>query len=183
MASLWRCFPFDAAAAPGAAFSAQHLVAGQSGGRFDLQDHPPVRYFACSPVHALAELLAPFRGQPLGFGHLRRSGHPLALVEITTAPSLDARIADCNDHRVLASLALSPATLAHHDRRVTQEVARALYRADFAGLAWWSALTGAWRSTILFEDRVRPGELTYGVPRVVAFADGVVADARKFLMM
>jgi hypothetical protein len=183
VAKLWRCFPFDSAAAPGAAFSAECLVPGQNAGRFDLQDKPPVRYLASSSEHALAEILAPFRGQPFHPTHLRRSGHPLAFCEVITTPSLDARVADCNEPVVLHKLEILPGVLAHHDRQVTQQVARDVYQAGYAGLSWWSALTGAWRSTILFEDRIQVGELTYGAPRRIKTSDAEVATVRRFLVM
>ena len=60
MAILWRCFPWDRDAAAGAPYSASYLTPGQTAGRFDLQDHPPVRYLAESADHAIGEVLAPF---------------------------------------------------------------------------------------------------------------------------
>jgi len=43
---MWRCLPWDPDAAEGAAFSASYVGRGQTIGRFDLHDRPPVRYLA-----------------------------------------------------------------------------------------------------------------------------------------
>ena len=184
MTGLWRCFPYDARARAGEEFSPQFVPAGQTGGRFDLSDRPRVLYLAATPVHALAEALAPFRGRPFRQEYLRRADRtPLAWVEILTSPTLEARIADANDPRVLSRLGLTPAAFADHQRPVTQALARTIHAAGFAGFSWWSALTGAWRSTVLFEDRTATGELRYGAPRLVRPDDPEVAQVRQFLQL
>jgi hypothetical protein len=182
----WRCFPWDPGAAAGAPFSATYLVPGQTVGRFDLHDRPPVWYLAESPAHALGEVLAPFRGTTFHPSYLRVRGHALALVEVTLAPSLLARIPDCTDSRVLTRLGLRPDDLSHHDRTVTQEIARSLHprgavTGDPAGLHWWSALTGAWHSTVIFADRARRGELAFGTPRHVTRDDPELGEALRLL--
>jgi hypothetical protein len=167
--TLWRCFPWDPDAPDGTPFSSGYLVPGQTVGRFDLHDRPPVRYLAESPEHAIGEALAPFRGTRFHVSYLRRAGQRLALVEVLLARSIVSRLPDCTDPEVLTSLGIRPDGLAHHDRFVTQAIARRLHQrgedsGNPAGLRWWSALTGAWHTTIVFTDRERPGEVTYGKP-------------------
>jgi hypothetical protein len=184
--TLWRCFPWDADAPDRAPFSSGHLIPGQTVGRFDLHDRPPVRYLAESPEHAIGEALAPFRGTRFHLSYLRQGGQQLAIVEVTLASSMVSRIPDCTDPEVLTSLGVRPDDLAHHDRAVTQAIARRLHERGEktgapAGLRWWSALTGAWHTTIVFTDRERPGEVTFGTPRHLRAKDADVLRATSVL--
>lgn len=170
MAILWRCFPWDRDAAPGSPFSASYLTPGQTAGRFDMQDDPPVRYLAESPDHAIGEVLAPFRGRAFRLAHLRQKRRPLALVPVTLSASASNRIVDCTDPAALSAHRVGPDELAHHDRVRTQAIARRIYHARTGatpptGFRWWSALTGAWHTVIVFTDRESPGDLTFGLPR------------------
>jgi hypothetical protein len=155
-------------------------------GRFDLHDSPPVRYLAETQEHALGEALSAFRGTDFHASYLRQSSRPLALVEITLAASLVSRIPDCTDPTVLSTLGLRPDQLAHHSRIVTQVVSRDLHsRATHAkgpaGLRWWSALTGAWHTTVVFVDHERTGDVTFGAPRVLQMADPALTSALSLL--
>lgn len=184
--TAWRCFPWDPTAPDGAPYSSNYLVPGQTVGRFDLHDRPPVRYLAESPEHAIGEALGPFRGTRFRPAYLRQAGHRLALAEVTLAPSLVARIADCTDPEVLAALRLRPDELAHHDRAMTQAIARRLHHLggateNPAGLRWWSALTGAWHTVVVFTDRERAGEVTFGTPRELRATDADVTRALSVL--
>jgi hypothetical protein len=157
-------------------------VPGQTVGRFDLQDRPPVRYLAESPEHAIGEVLSPFRGTDFRPAYLHQFGRRLALVAVTLAPALVDRIPDCTDPAVLGALGLRPDELAHHDRTVTQGIARRLHArgaasGDPAGLRWWSALTGAWHTIVVFTDRERAGEVTFGAPRALGGTDAEVIRA------
>lgn len=139
---------------------------GQTVGRFDLGDRPLVRYLAESPEHAIGEVLSPFRGTPFHPAYLRHGGHGLALVEVTLSWTLVERIPDLTDPATLVALGIPPDSLAHHDRTLTQAIARTLHTLGApAGLRWWSALTGAWHANVVFTDRVRRGEVSFGVPR------------------
>lgn len=183
---MWRCFPWDPDARAGAPFSAAYLVPGQTVGRFDLHDRPPVRYLAESPEHALGEVLGPFRGTEFRPAYLRQQGRRLALAQVVIAPSLAERLPDCTDPAVLAALGLRPDALAHHDRTLTQAIARRLHEHGAAtgtpaGLRWWSALTGGWHTTIVFTDRERAGEVTFGPPRHVEARDPAVVRALSVL--
>jgi hypothetical protein len=182
----WRCFPWDPAAPSGAPFSPRYLVPGQTVGRFDLQDRPPVRYLAESPEHAIGEVLSPFRGTDFRPAYLRQGGRPLALVHAVLTPSLVERIADCTDPAVLSVLGLRPDELAHHDRALTQAIARRLHArgaatGDPAGLRWWSALTGAWHTIVIFTDRERNGEVRFGTPRLLQATDDELLRALAVL--
>jgi hypothetical protein len=95
------------------------------------------------------------------------------------AKALAARIPDCTDPATLLRLELRPDSLASHDRRTTQAIARRLHTAGEAGFRWWSALTGAWHSVVLFSDRYRRGDLTFGGPELLSTEhEAVVAAAR-----
>jgi hypothetical protein len=180
--TAWRCFPWDERAAPTAPFGAAYIPPGQTVGRFDLHDRPPVRYLAESPEHALGEVLAPFRGTEFRGSYLRQGGQPLALVEMTLSPALLSRVADCTDPAVLNELHIYPDHLAHHDRAITQRIARRLYeRREMAGLRWWSALTGAWHTLVLFTDRVPRAALEAGAPRVLEPGEPALARALSML--
>jgi hypothetical protein len=76
--------------------------------------------------------------------------------------------------------------LAHHDRTVTQGIARRLHDMigqthAYTGLRWWSALTGAWHTTVVFTDRESPGDLRWGVPRPLTRDDPAVVRALSVL--
>lgn len=121
-------------------------------------------------------MLAPFRGTAFRPAYLRQGGYPLALVEVTLAPALVERMPDCTDPQVLVDLGLRPDELAHHDRTLTQGISRRLHdlgaaTGDPAGLRWWSALTGAWHTIVVFTDRERAGEVTFGAPHPVEPSD------------
>jgi hypothetical protein len=99
---------------------------------------------------------------------------------------LVARIPDCTDPKVLTALGVRPDQLAHHDRVLTQAVARGLHARGTAavgpaGLRWWSALTGAWHTTVVFTDRERPGEVSFGSPYVLRLTDPVLGKALSIL--
>lgn len=178
---LWRVFPWDRAAALGSPYSASHVAAGQTSGRFDLHDRPPVLYLAESAEHAVAELIQGFRGRTIGAPHLRRHGHPLALVEVELPEEVASQVADCTDPLVLARLEVRPDALASHQRLETQGIARQLHSRGEAGFRWWSTLTGSWHTTILFLDRVAVDRLSWREPVVVGAKSPAFVAAAEFL--
>ena len=179
MTTLWRCFPWDASALPGAPFSPLYLAPGQSTGRFDLADQPAVLYLAGSPAQAVGEVLQGFRGVTLTKAHLRRHSWPLALVTVEIPPHVWDGLADLGDPETLRRLGRRPEELAHHDRLITQAVARQVHAAGHAGFRWWSALTGAWQSTVLFHDRVPDDQLGLGTPVELTLQMPAVVDAAR----
>lgn len=166
---LWRIFPWDPSAPLSESFSATHVQPGQASGRFDLGDRPLVLYLAESPEHAVGEKLQRFRGRRLTPAHLWEYGHRLAIVRVTPAARVVRAIGDLTDPKLLHRLDLRPDVVASRDRRPTQAVVRRLYQEGYAGLHWWSALTGDWHTTVLFLDsgRVRRKDLTFGTPEAL----------------
>jgi hypothetical protein len=171
----WRCFPWDPAATTGAPGSPEFVPPGQTGGRFDLHDTPPVRYLAGTPEHAVAEVIQAFRGTTLAAHHLVRGGRPLALVPVTVSDPLS--LADLDDPAVLTALGTRPSVVAHRDRSVTQGVARAVHAAGHHGLRWWSAFGGQWDSSAIFLDRVTERRFRWGTPDPLTLAHPAVIDA------
>lgn len=152
---------------------------GQTVGRFDLGDQPPVRYLASSPEHAVGEVLSAFRGTDFRASYLRQRGHGLALVETILDAALAERLPDFTVPEVLASLGVRPDELAHHDRTVTQRLARRLHDLGAetgtpAGFRWWSALTGAWHTVVVFTDREGAGEVSFSEPRYLDASEPLV---------
>jgi hypothetical protein len=138
------------------------------------------------PEHAVGEILSPFRGTTFHPSYLRQQGHQLALVEALLSPRLTDGIADCTDPAVLSALALRPDELAHHDRTVTQSIARRLHdlseqERTYTGLRWWSALTGAWHTTVVFTDRELPDDICWGTPRPLSRDHPAVVRALSVL--
>jgi hypothetical protein len=181
--TFWRCFPWDSAAPPGAPFSPFHVPSGQSSGRFDLGDAPPVLYASDTPTHAIAEALQGFRNRAFKPAMLRRLRRPLALVGFRLADA-GAPFADLCDPDILQRDGIRPDRTAHHDRKISQRIARTLYEsgAGVAGLQWWSTFTGAWHTRVWFLDRVAPSAAEIVVPpRELTATDPDVRDARTFL--
>jgi hypothetical protein len=170
-------FPWNAAAKPGEPFTAGHLRAGQTSGRFDLNDRPPVHYLAESPVHAVAEKLQRYRGRTIGSAHLDEWGHPLALVAVTVPEEIRAAVADLTDPATLVRLGIGPDRIASGSRSVTQAIARQVHGAGHTGLRWWSALDGDWHAVVLFGDAVPEGKLEYGVPERLTLEHLTVREA------
>lgn len=157
----WRVFPWDPAAKPGEPFSPSYIYPKQGSGRFDVSGKLVV-YLAETAVHAVAEKLQRFRGQKLDRKDLRESGRDLALVECT---SNIPKIADLCDPRVLAKHGIAPDVLASREITRTQAIAAALQKEGYAGLRWWSALSGDWHTIVVFEGRIEyaePEALTTG---------------------
>jgi hypothetical protein len=185
--TLWRVFPWSERAADGEPFSVRSVppVERQTGGRFD-NEATSVLYLTESPEHAVAEILRQFRGRPLKPGHLRQHGHPLALVEVRVPESTLARVADLGDPQVLLRYGLRADTLAlpESERAITQGVSRTLHEAGLPGFRWWSAIHGAWHSTVFFVDRIPLEAFGFGVPVLLDTAHpAVVAAARELRML
>jgi hypothetical protein len=152
----------------------------QGAGRHDNPDLYGVLYVSESPVGALAELLARFRGiRELEPRHLRRFGRPLALAELSLPD--DVLLVDLDDPRVLTRRRLRPSQVATRERAVTQRQAAALYAlpAPPAGIRWWSTLESSWLDVTLF-DRALPS-VTLARVRALTLDDPDVRAASDFL--
>jgi RES domain len=157
------------------------VAAGQRAGRFDLRDSPAVLYLGEDPAHVVAEALQAFRNTSFVPAMLRRHGHPLALVEVTIPEEEAGRIADLCDPTVLVRHDIAPDRTAHHDRQVTQAIARRLHEAGSSGLRWWSTITGAWHVWAVFLDRLPAEAVTWGVPQGLTADGEAVLEARRML--
>jgi hypothetical protein len=178
---LWRVLPWDPSARPPAPGGALWFPRPFQGtGRHD----NPARYgclYVCeSPVSAIAEALAPFRGTgDLRPDLLARMGRPLALAEL----ELDDGVApiDLDEPAVLAAEALRPSEVATTRRSATQAYAARLFEAhpEAAGLRWWSTLEASWINVTLFDRASR--SLTVRGVRPLATGDDDVRAAARFL--
>lgn len=168
----WRVFPWDPAAKAGAPFSPSYVHPKQGSGRFDVSGKLVV-YLAETAVHAVAEKLQRFRGQKVDRKDLRESGYELALVECALET---AKIANLCDPAVLVKYGIAPDVLASREITKTQPVAAALLKEGFAGLRWWSALSGDWHTIVVFEGRI-----DYGAPEPLTIGHKAVQDASAAL--
>lgn len=151
----------------------------QGSGRHDNPDLYGCLYVTETPVAAIAERLAPFRGTAaLRPELLRQAGRPLALATIELAES--APLIDLDDPRTLVRERLRPSTVATRDRSMTQAYAAELHERHRAvGLRWWSTLESTWANLTLFDrgasllsaSAVRP--LAVGDPDLQAAAEAL----------
>jgi hypothetical protein len=178
---LWRVLPWDPAARPAAPGGALWFPRPFQGtGRHD----SPARYgclYVCeSPVSAIAEALAPFRGTgDLRPDLLSRMGRALALAELELAAG--AELVDLDDPAVLIANELRPSEVATSRRAATQAYAARLFEAhaDAAGLRWWSTLESSWINVTLFDRAARL--LAARGTRILDVADDDVRAAAAFL--
>lgn len=161
--TLWRVFPWDPNAPPGAPFSPSYVPPAQGAGRFDVEASPVV-YLAESPEHAAGEKIQRFRGQEITADHLTEWGHGLALVAARLADSAWEHVVDLCDPRELVRFDIPPDALASRELTRTRAIAFALYEQGCAGLRWWSSLGGDWHSVVLFLARLAPRDLEWGAP-------------------
>jgi hypothetical protein len=178
---LWRVLPWDPSARPAAPGGALWFPRGFQGtGRHD----DPARYgclYVCeSPVSAIGEALAPFRGTgDLQPDLLTRMGRPLALAELELAGG--AALLDLDEPAVLAAEALRPSEVATSRRAATQAYAARLFDAHpgAAGLRWWSTLEASWINATLFDRAARSLRVRGARPLDVAAEE--VGAATRFL--
>ena len=176
---LWRVFPWDEDANPGARFSPSFVPATTGRGRFDLpRELSNILYLADSPEHAVGEVIQPWRGRRIGVSHLRRAGFPLALVRVTLAPEVESDLVDLCEPQVLRDEGIAPDITASRHRENTQPLARQVWDTGASGLRWWSSFWGDWHTVVLFTaragDRTEFGDpipLTPSDPAVVRAAD------------
>ncbi|CAN5555590.1 hypothetical protein BH24GEM3_BH24GEM3_19760 [soil metagenome] len=178
--TLWRVFPWDPDAPDGAPFSPAFIPPVQGSGRFDLGTSP-VLYLAESAEHAIGEVIQPFRGRLMRPAHLRRFGKGLALVAVTVAEVVVARVADLTDPATLLHHGVRPDVLAGHDTQRTQAIARILHAAGLPGFRWWSALSGDWHTIVLFLDRPEPDALVFATPELLSLELPMVRVAAEIL--
>jgi hypothetical protein len=127
----------------------------QGEGRHDAPDRYGALYVAESPVSAVAEQLARFRGRRLRPEMLSRRGHRLVLARYELADRCE--LVDLDDPGFLVRETLRPSRVATRRRQVTRTIAASLYseHPDAGGLRWWSTLEASWINVTLFAERVR----------------------------
>jgi hypothetical protein len=121
---LWRLLPRqpDAAhSAPGGALWFPREL--QGAGRHDNPDLYGCLYASESPVSAVAEALAPFRGTgTLSRAMLRRANLPLALAQLDLEDG--SELVDLDDPRILIRVRLRPSQVATKARAASTSIAR-----------------------------------------------------------
>jgi len=135
----------------------------QGAGRHDNPDRYGCLYVSESPVSAVSEALATFRGAgTLTLGMLVRAGVPLSLAQLALAD--DSRLVDLDDPRVLSDAELRPSVVATGRRLLTQAYAARLYdeQPTSAGLRWWSTIEASLLNVTLF-DRALPSLMVVDV--------------------
>jgi hypothetical protein len=150
---LWRLLPVVPDVAPssrgGALWFPREL---QGAGRHDNPDRYGCLYLSESPMSAVAEALAQFRGAGvLSQGMLIRANLPLALVQVDCAD--DEALIDLDDPEVLTRTRLRPSRVATKARAVTQAYAARIFDAHpkAAGLRWWSTLEASLTNFTLYD--------------------------------
>ncbi len=127
----------------------------------------------------MAEKIQRYRGRPIGPRHLIEFGQPLALVEVSLASRVRARIADLCDPEVLQRHRIQPDRTAARDIRTTQAIARSLHQAGVSGFRWWSAFFGEWHTLVLFADRLSASDLALGPPTALDLQSPVLVQAAE----
>lgn len=178
---LWRALPWRAhgtADEPGGALWFPRELQGT--GRHDNPDLYGCLYVTESPVSAVAESLAPFRGTGrLSEAMLARAGLPLALAELRLEECREP--VDLDDPRMLLRERLRPSEVATRSRAVTQAYAARLFdeRREAVGLRWWSTLEATLANVTLYDRAARHLSLTRVTP--LALNDAAVGEAAELL--
>lgn len=161
---LWRLLPLAPDVAPsspgGALWFPREL---QGTGRHDNPDRYGCLYLSESPISAVAEAMAQFRGAGvLSQGMLVRANLPLALVQVGCED--DRKLIDLDDPVILSRTQLRPSQVATKARAVTQAYAARIFDAHPAavGLRWWSTLESSLTNFTLY-DRAAPALRLVGV--------------------
>ncbi len=154
---LWRLLPLASDVAPsslgGALWFPREL---QGTGRHDNPERYGCLYLSETPMSAVAEALAQFRGAGvLSRRMLIRANLPLALVQVDCEG--DGRFVDLDDPDVLTRTRLRPSQVATKARAITQAYAARIFDAHPAavGLRWWSTLEASLTNFTLY-DRAAP---------------------------
>jgi RES domain-containing protein len=177
---LWRALPLDPEAErdePGGALWFPREFQGT--GRHDNPNRYGCLYVATTPVAAIAERLAPFRGTgDLTDGMLMRGGRRLVLAVLLWLGDT-AALVDLDDPAVLGDAGLRPSQVATRDRTTTQAQALRLHdeRPEAAGMRWWSTLEASWINATLFDRAAGSLHVEALAPLSVTYPDVVKAAA------
>jgi hypothetical protein len=135
-------------------------------------------YLSERPAAAVAETIAHLRGQVLDDTDLERGGLRLALVGLDA--SVEGRMWDLDEPRVLMERRLRPSVVATRVRQTTRRWAAELFRARPRrdGIRWWSTLEAAWMHVTLF-DRALPRVEPAAPPEPLRAAHVAVCEAAE----
>jgi RES domain len=151
-------------------------------GRHDAPHLYGAMYTSLSPVSAVAEQLARFRGTSFRPEMLTRAGHTLGMARyLLSVPR--ARLVDLDDPVTLVEKGLRPSQVATRHRVATQAIASSLFgtsRPRPIGLRWWSILEASWINVTLFAERAVPHLRAVEVEPLTP-DDEVVRDACRLL--
>ena len=149
---LWRVFPWDAEAVSGSRGHPLWIPRSlQGAGRHDNPELYGAMYLSESPAAAIAETIAHLRGQTLEDADLERGSLRLALLGLDA--TIEGRLWDLDQPRVLMERRLRPSLVATRVRQTTRHWAAELFRARpwRDGIRWWSTLEAAWMHVTLFD--------------------------------
>lgn len=150
---LWRLLPqAPGAVADGTGGALWFPRELQGAGRHDNPDRYGCLYVSESPVSAVAEALAPFRGTgALSQAMLLRAGLPLVLAQLQLDDA--SHLIDLDDPRILTRARLRPSEVATNTRAVTQAYAARLFDEHpvAVGLRWWSTLEASMSNLTLYD--------------------------------
>jgi hypothetical protein len=150
---LWRLLPRERNAAPtdpgGALWFPREL---QGAGRHDNPERYGCLYVSESPVSAVAEALAPFRGTgALSPPMLLRAGTALVLAALQIED--ESHLIDLDEPRVLTRTRLRPSQVATNARAITQAYATRIFdeHPTAVGLRWWSTIEASLANLTLYD--------------------------------
>jgi hypothetical protein len=150
---LWRLLPRERSAAltdPGGALCFPREL--QGAGRHDNPERYGCLYVSESPVSAVAEALAPFRGTgALSPAMLVRAGAAIVLAQLQIDD--ESHLIDLDEPRVLSRLRLRPSQVATNARAITQAYATRIFdeHPTAVGLRWWSTIEASLANLTLYD--------------------------------
>jgi hypothetical protein len=176
---LWRVFPWDSGAAAGSRGHALWIPRVlQGAGRHDNPQLYGAMYLSEQALAAVAEGIAHLRGQRIEDADLERGGLRLALLGLEA--SVEGRLWDLDDPRVLVERELHPSQVATRLRQTTRRWAADLFRVRPRrdGIRWWSTLEASWMHVTLF-DRALPCIEPAAAPEPLRVTHPVVRQAAE----
>jgi len=175
---LYRVFPHDPAARPGAPGHVDHTPP-QGRGRWDNPERYVARYFAASPEGAVGEAFgnlaewSPAMFEMPGIG--RRA---LAAFE---APE-GLRRFDFDDARNLVRIGVRPSRVVARDTARTQRLAAELFESgEWDGVAWWSFHWPDWTNVMLWDAPEAPAPVELRSIERLDLGSPSVQEARAVL--
>ena len=108
---------------------------------------------------------------------LRIEGTVIALATFAAPPGEE--LVDLDDPRTLVTRDLRPSSVATRDRKLTQEIAAAIFDEGHMGFEWWSTIESSWINVTLFAERAIGGLRLAGDPEVLTVEHPALRDAAE----